>query len=79
MTIEKLKKVHEAKPFTPFALRLADGSRLRVPSPEMLWTLPGGRTVFVATGGEDYEIVDLLLVDAFEVGDSRARGRAFRH
>jgi len=76
MTTEQLRKVHTARPFTPFTLRLADGTRLRVVSPEFLATFPSGRTVLVVTGDESYEIVDLLLVTAIDVGDGERQSRA---
>ncbi len=78
MTMEQLRKVHQAKPFAPFTMRLADGSTVRVPSPEFLWAHPRGRTVIVATGDEDFEIVDLLLVAAIEVGDGQTTRRRKR-
>ena len=61
MTIEELRRVHETPPFRPFTLRLADGSRLKVPHPEFLWVHPRRRTAIVATSDEAFEIVDLLL------------------
>lgn len=73
MTMEQMRKVHTAKPFAPFTLRLADGSRIRVPSPEFIWLHPMGRTIVVATEPEAAEIIDLLLVAAIELGNGRAR------
>lgn len=73
MTTTQLQKVLAAKPFTPFTLRLADGSRVPVRSPEFAWIHPGGRTVFVATDDDAADIIDLLLVAAIEVGNGRTR------
>ncbi len=76
MTVEQLRRVHEARPFRPFTLQLADGDRIRVPHPEFLWLMPSGRTLHVALAGDDFKIVDLLLVTAIEVGNgSKSRGR----
>lgn len=76
MTVEQLRKIVNTRPFTPFTLKLANGTRLRVVSPEFFVFFPSGRTVFVATGDESYEIVDLLLVTALEVGGGERQSRA---
>ncbi len=77
MTISQVRKLHQSRPFHPFRLHLADGRALEVGHPEMLAVMPPGRTVIVATGDEDYEIVDLLLVTSLEVmnGQSKTKGK----
>ena len=75
MTIEELQRIHQTKPFRRFVLRLADGSRLEVPHPEFLWLHPRGRTAIVATPDDAFEIVDVLLIAAIEVGDGKPRSR----
>jgi hypothetical protein len=75
MTIEQLRKVHTARPFRPFTLKLADGSRVQVRHPEFLSHSPSGRTVVVFGNGESFEVIDLLLVASIEVKKAR-RGRA---
>lgn len=78
MTVEQMRRVLGAKPFRPFRLRLADGSSVRVPSPEFAWLHPGGRTLYVATHDEAAEIIDLLLVAAIELGAMRGRSSRTR-
>ncbi len=73
MTINQIRKLHQARPFHPFRLHLADGRALEVPHPEMLAIMPPGRTVFVATGEEAYEVVDLLLVASLEVSNGQTK------
>lgn len=73
MTIEQLEKVHKAQPFRPFALHLADGRELVVRHPEMMARTKGGRTLLVGLEGEDFEIVDLLLVTSLEVAEGKAK------
>jgi hypothetical protein len=75
--MQQFKRALAARPFRPFHLRLADGSRLRVPHPEFAWIHPGGRTCFIAVDDDSAEIVDLPLVTAIELGNgsSRARGK----
>ena len=63
--------MHQARPFRPFSLELADDQRIRVPRPEFMAFLRSGRTVFVATGGESYKIIDLLLVASIDVSNGR--------
>ena len=62
MTTEQLKTLHEAKPFRPFTIHMADGTSVDVSRPELLWRTRGGRTAFVNTEGEKVTIVDRLLV-----------------
>lgn len=69
MTIDQLKKVHQAQPFRPFHLYLADGSSVPVRHPEMLWRPEAGRTIYVNTAGENVEIIDLLLVTKITLGN----------
>lgn len=75
MTLDQIKQVHEARPFQPFTLRLADGSKIAVRHPEFMARSPTGRTVVVFGSGESFEIVDLLLVAAIDVGNGRGRSR----
>ena len=62
MTIDQLRKLHQARPFHPFEMHLADGRTLPVDHPEMLAVPPPGRTVGVGMADGTIEIVDLLLV-----------------
>ncbi len=62
MTIETLERAHKAKPFRPFAFRLADGRTIPVPHPEFLAFNGKSRTAVVTDDGDGFEIVDLLLV-----------------
>lgn len=81
MTLEVLRKYHQAQPFRPFVLHMADGRSARVDLPEFLAYTGGGRTIIVGDAvGEGSEIVDLLLNASIQVLDSRrrrnGRGRA---
>lgn len=66
MTREAINRTVQTEPFKPFALRLADGTLVPVPHPEFILLTEGGRTAIVATGGEDFKILDLGLVIAIE-------------
>jgi hypothetical protein len=73
MTTDQIDKVYKAKPFRPFTIHIADGTAHHVNHPELMWRTPGGRTVFVSSGGENFAIIDLLLVTKITVGNGAAR------
>jgi len=73
MTVEQVRKLHQAHPFKPFVLHLGDGRSFAVRLPEVLAILGSGRTVLVATGDEDWEIIDLLLVTSVSSVNRRHR------
>jgi hypothetical protein len=67
MTTDALHKIHAARPFVPFYLRLGDGQKLPVTHPEMLAYAPKSRLATVYLKDGSFEIVDLLLVTGLEV------------
>ena len=80
MTIEQVRKLHQARPFQPFRMHLADSRSLDVVHPELLAISEPGRTVIVVTGDESlYETVDLLLVTSLEVLNGRAKAGRRKH
>jgi hypothetical protein len=74
MTTEALYKLHHARPFKPFIIRLGDGQALPVPHPEMLAYAPKQRTAVVSLADGTFEIIDLLLVTGLEVPSARRGG-----
>ena len=79
MTIEQLRKIHEVRPFRPFAVHLADGRRIAVPHPEFLWIPPRNQRTFVISDTKGLvEIVDLLLVTSLKETNGRVRPRRAR-
>jgi hypothetical protein len=76
MTVDQIRKVHQAKPFQPFRIHLADSRAIDVTHPELLAVNEPGRTIIVVTGDESlYEVVDLLLVTSLEVLNGHAKSR----
>ena len=73
MTIEQLRKMHQAKPFLPFDIFLADGRVVPVDHPELLAVNPPGRTIAVAVPDGTIEIIDLLLVTSIKGRNGRSR------
>ena len=66
MTIDQLRRMHQARPFSPFRVRMADGRHLDVSHPEFLAHTPKGRTIMIARPDESFEVIDLLLVTSLE-------------
>jgi hypothetical protein len=78
MTLEQLALMHQARPFQPFDIFLADGRTLPVEHPEFLSRSPAGRTIGVGRADGAIEVVDLLLVTSLKPranGASRRRGK----
>jgi len=75
MNLDSLRKMHQARPFEPFDIHLADGRSFPVQHPEMLAIMPPGRTIFMARSEGSFEIVDLLLVTSLK---ARSNGAARR-
>ncbi len=73
MTIEQLRRMHQARPFRPFRVHMADGRHLDVSHPEFLAHTPAGRTVVIAQPDESFELIDLLLVTSLEPIDGEPR------
>jgi len=70
MTIEQLRKIHQAQPFRPFIICMADGTSYHVPHREFLSQSPSGRTIIVYHPDDSASIIDLLLVTELKVDGS---------
>ena len=75
MTIEQLRQMHQARPFRPFRVHMADGRHLDVQHPEFLAHTPAGRTVMIAQPDERFEVIDLLLVTSLEPIDGKSESQ----
>jgi hypothetical protein len=73
MTVEKFDEFLKRRPFEPFTIHVADGSKIGVMGPEFASRTQGGQTIYVATGGERTEWTDLLLVTRISSGIENAR------
>jgi hypothetical protein len=71
MTTEAITRLHQARPFRRFVLRLGDGQALPVDHPEMLAYAPNSRTATVYRRDGSFEIVDLLLVTGLDVPNGK--------
>lgn len=75
MTIEQLRTAHQAQPFRPFTIHLADGQSVRVPHREFLSHSPNGRTIIVFDSDDSYSVIDLLLVTRLEISTNHEAKR----
>ncbi len=78
MTIEQLKNLHQATPFRPFTLHLADGRQVPVPHRDFLSHSPSGRTVIVYGPGESFDVIDPLVVTSLHVQEANGSGKRRR-
>lgn len=67
MTVQQLREVHRATPFRPFTIHTGDGRSFYVRGRDFLSHSPTGRTVIVYGDGEDFSILDLLLMTELEI------------
>ncbi len=74
MRTENLHEAIHAAPFRPFALCLADGTRVGVPHPDFIALRPGGRTALVVGRDDSLHIIDVMLVAKIEMGPPVAAG-----
>ena len=67
MKIALLRELHEARPFVPFTLTLADGRKLSVIHNEFLYFFPSGRGMILTHPDDRFTLIDLLLVTSADV------------
>jgi hypothetical protein len=77
MTIDQVRRLHQAQPFHAFRIHLADSRTIDVAHPELLAINEPGRTVVVAHDGA-FEIIDLLLVTSLEMMNGHSKSAARR-
>lgn len=75
MSIEEVRKLRNAKPFSAFDIFTTDGRLLRVDHPSSIALSPSGRTVSVADGTA-FSILEVGKIRSLSVEQSNApRGR----
>jgi len=80
VTIDQLRKAAATRPFVPFTVSLDDGRQFFVGHPEKIMITPeASRTFIVAESGEDYGIIDLLLVTSIDYKKRGAKGKTNGH
>lgn len=80
MTIQEIQRLRNEKPFKPFRVLCADGSKFDVFHPEFLGQSPSGRMITIGLEDDSFVTLDLLLVVGIQKGikrgPSRRSGRA---
>ena len=66
MKVSELRRAHQARPFRPFRVHLADGREIRVTHPENLMVSSDGRCAAIYVPGEGTEILDMPLMTAID-------------
>ena len=74
MKLSLLRELHEARPFVPFTITMADGRKLPVIHNEFLAFFPSGRAVMVTHGDDRFTLADMLLISSVDV-DPKFRTR----
>ena len=75
MTAIEFRKLHEAQPFRPFTICLADGREIPVGDREFLMLSPSGRTAHVCQPDDSFDIIDFLLVTRLRVNGKKVSAR----
>jgi len=73
MTTEQFATVLHQAPFRPFTIHMADGRVFHVSHPDYVARSKSGRTVIVFGDGDDYSVLDLLVMSEIEVHASNGR------
>jgi hypothetical protein len=67
MTAEQLRKAREKAPFKPFTIYLSGKRRFQIPHQDIVWVVPGGRTIGISDQAGAAEIVDLVHVTSMKL------------
>lgn len=61
-TIDEIRELHDAFPFRPFEIRLADGRAIVIRHPESLARSPTGRRIAVVFPDGTFEVLEIAKV-----------------
>lgn len=64
MNAQAIKDAVDLRPFRQFVLRTGDGREYLVKSPEMIYFIPGGRTIIVSQGEDEFDMIDSILISS---------------
>jgi hypothetical protein len=76
MTVDQLKNVLQAQPFSPFTIHMGDGRTFYVKHRDFISRSQSGRTVIVHGENDSFSILDLLLITELEVHSPQKPGEA---
>jgi hypothetical protein len=76
MTIEKVRELIHAQPFTPFVVHLADGRKVSIDHPDFVSLSRTGRFLHFFRGpGDASTFIDVFLVTALQTNNGAQRGK----
>ena len=82
MKIEELRSLHQACPFRPFVIHMADGRTFSIPHNEFLAYDQDGGMLVALRNDHTFSILDLDLVTELELlpanGKTKGRGKKSR-
>lgn len=80
VNVEELKRLYEAKPFRPFEIILDDGTRIVIPTPEVVGWSADARTLAFPLGMDAIDWVDFARVSIIRQikGSTPARKKGSR-
>lgn len=67
MKIDRLREMHQTRPFRRFVIHMADGRQIPVDHPELMAIAPSGRTAYVIHRDETTSWVDVMLITELEI------------
>lgn len=70
MTTDQFANVLKQAPFRPFTIHMADGPVFHVSHPDFVARSKSGRTAIVFGDGDQYSVLDLLLMTEIEVHEA---------
>lgn len=64
MNAQSIKEAVDVRPFRQIVLRTGDGREYLVKSPEMIYFIPGGRTIIATQGEDEFDMLDSILISS---------------
>ena len=73
MAPDQVRHLLKAQPFSPFAVRMADGNEFFVKHPDFAFLAPTGRSLHVYQPDMSYSVLDVLLMTELRVDAAPVR------
>jgi hypothetical protein len=75
--LDRIRELHRAEPFHPFAISFADGRRIEIDRPEFLGIFSSEDRIFYSTPEDATEVAEISkVVRVDRAARRRGRGRA---
>ena len=67
MAPQAIRELLHASPFAPFKVRLPDGQKISVPTPDHASLSPAGRRLLIFSDDDQMKILDPILIPELEL------------